>query len=107
MKSLLFTVKFGSLLKNFTKNVHIKQLKYSVNFNDKNNFPKLETMKVLNVAEKNDAAKNIAGLLGRGNCQRVRAISIFVYTYYSIILTQHLSFIKIIIIMILKKVMFI
>lgn len=30
-----------------------------------------ETMKVLNVAEKNDAAKNIASILGRGNCRRV------------------------------------
>ena len=28
-------------------------------------------MKVLNVAEKNDAAKNIASLLGRGHCNRV------------------------------------
>lgn len=29
-------------------------------------------MKVLHVAEKNDAAKNIAGLLARGNSRRVR-----------------------------------
>lgn len=30
-------------------------------------------MKVLNVAEKHDAAKNIAGYLSRGNCKRVIA----------------------------------
>lgn len=31
-------------------------------------------MKVLNVAEKNDAAKNIAGYLSRGNCKKVNII---------------------------------
>lgn len=31
-------------------------------------------MKVLNVAEKNDAAKNIAGYLSRGNCRKVNII---------------------------------
>lgn len=34
--------------------------------------PKTETMKVLNVAEKNDAAKRIAEMLSNGNSSRVR-----------------------------------
>ncbi|XP_050542923.1 DNA topoisomerase 3-alpha [Daktulosphaira vitifoliae] len=34
-------------------------------------------MRVLNVAEKNDAAKNIAGYLSNGNCQRREGISKF------------------------------
>lgn len=40
-------------------------------------------MKVLNVAEKNDAAKNISNLLSRGTCQRREGLSKFnkVYTF--------------------------
>jgi hypothetical protein len=47
------------------------------------NIPSLSKMvriKVLNVAEKNDAAKNIADLLSRGRSQRVRT---FVYNFGS------------------------
>lgn len=35
-------------------------------------------MRVLNVAEKNDAAKNIAGHLSNGNFQRVILLSFFI-----------------------------
>lgn len=38
-------------------------------------------MKVLNVAEKNDAAKNIAGHLSRGTSNRVIEIVIFIRIY--------------------------
>ncbi|KAK2586300.1 hypothetical protein KPH14_001550 [Odynerus spinipes] len=34
-------------------------------------------MKVLNVAEKNDAAKNIAGYLSRGNCRKREGLSVY------------------------------
>lgn len=34
-------------------------------------------MKVLNVAEKNDAAKNIAGYLSGGNSQRVKVYNLY------------------------------
>lgn len=36
-----------------------------------------QSMKVLNVAEKNDAAKNIAGYLSRGNCRKREGLSVY------------------------------
>lgn len=41
-------------------------------------------MKYLNVAEKNDAAKNIAAILSRGNSNRVQ-FTLSVYYYFNYI----------------------
>lgn len=53
------------------KNLRINFPRFS-NVVAKSNDQKKKTMKVLNVAEKNDAAKNIAGYLSRGTSRRVR-----------------------------------
>ncbi|XP_076641227.1 topoisomerase 3-alpha isoform X2 [Halictus rubicundus] len=50
-----------------------------------------EVMKVLNVAEKNDAAKNIAGYLSRGNSRRREGLSPYnkIYEFSSILWNQN------------------
>lgn len=53
------------------KNLRINFAKFS-NVVSVPEIHKIRTMKVLNVAEKNDAAKNIAGYLSRGTSRRVR-----------------------------------
>lgn len=63
----------GPIFSNLLKNVYpIHICRYS------NKEVNCKRMKVLNVAEKNDAAKNIAGHLSGGNLQRV----IFLYIVF-------------------------
>jgi len=47
-------------------------------------------MRVLNVAEKNDAAKNIAGHLSGGNLQRVMFEYFFNFQMFNIILFYYI-----------------
>lgn len=67
MRSLSIFVRLTASL----KSLRISFAKFS-NAAAKSDNLKIKTMKVLNVAEKNDAAKNIAGLLSRGTSHRVR-----------------------------------
>ncbi|CAL7941209.1 unnamed protein product [Xylocopa violacea] len=56
------------------------------------NFSNLvKVMKVLNVAEKNDAAKNIAGYLSRGTCRRREGLSPYnkIYEFNAYLLNQN------------------
>ena len=64
--SLLITI-------NLIIRVRKKELYFFQKFSNATNlnYQANSTMKVLNVAEKNDAAKNIAGYLSRGTSRRV------------------------------------
>ena len=69
----------------FSKNNNLIQHKKYYSSQDK----KMPPIKVLNVAEKNDAAKNIAELLSRGRSQRV--IFFFAEIIYSEIIFSFLN----------------
>lgn len=67
------------------QNVKINNCKFSIDALQHININKChnkssEIMKVLNVAEKNDAAKNIAAHLARGTSRRVK---LFFYYYFN------------------------
>lgn len=78
-------MRFTSLWRNCSnlllnvKTLKINTFKFSVNICDNKCHESSGIMKVLNVAEKNDAAKNIAILLSRGNSNKVNRI--FVYSF--------------------------
>ncbi len=65
-----FYVKLSRCIKNSRHTICSQTTKLSKPFETSDNNPKMP-IKILNVAEKNDAAKNIADLLSRGSSRRV------------------------------------
>lgn len=67
----LFSCGFSRKLTIINKKIKSQLCSFSFQLNYSKSLNSKTVMRILNVAEKNDAAKNIAGLLSGGNSQRV------------------------------------
>lgn len=73
-----------------------EKLKHEIFFwNVRNNSNKYKMVRVLNVAEKNDAAKNIAQIMSRGSSRRRDGRSVYnkIYEYEYNLFNQHCTMI--------------